>query len=69
MRRVLCRYVTEEPGSGERSQQIVAILASALERALRHRPEALDKPRTRVDFVANQRVTTDCQSSDYEKDC
>jgi len=55
-------YVKMEPGSEERTEQLVALLASGLERFLRNGGPGTGSGNEPVDFPPNLSVTTDGQS-------
>jgi len=54
-------YVREEPGSEERADRLVKLLAAGLERLLRSRRTGEGSGQEPVDFAPNLLVTTDGQ--------
>lgn len=58
-------YVKMEPGSEERTEQLVALLAAGLERFLRSRRTGEGSGQEPVDFGPNLSVTTDGQSNGH----
>jgi hypothetical protein len=57
--RSVCSHVREEPGSKERADRLVKLLAAGLERFLRRQGTGEGSGQEPVDFGPNLSVTTD----------